>query len=185
MDCQKCGTELSEGDNFCTKCGAPAPTEPAPPQPAKPIMPFNEFQTNIAGVTFNNENGTSRQVIIRLCKVGDLLILKHEPVEQDENAIKVFRMNGDQLGFLPKGYAPEVAYALDQGEAFHVIVEEKTRFAGTDGKMKWGCRIKVTKQSYVDSQRSAINKGCFFWTAIIVGIFIVLIAIIAIIMVSC
>ena len=41
MKCSKCGSELKEGQKFCTKCGTPVlpqPQRPMPPQPGKSVM---------------------------------------------------------------------------------------------------------------------------------------------------
>lgn len=136
------------------------------------------IETAIAGVTHNNDNGTSRQVIIRLCKVNDPLNLKHEAVEQDANAVKVLRGKGDQVGFLSRELAAEIAPLLDQGEIIHAEVVKKTRFAGTDGKMKWGCVIRLTSSKYLKAQQAKKGKGCLIGACIIGGLFLLVLIII-------
>lgn len=135
------------------------------------------FDIHVAGVTFDNENGTSRQVIIRLCKVGDPLILKHVPVDQDANAVQVLRENGDQVGYLPREIATEIAPILDRGESVDAKIVEKTKFAGTDGKMKWGCRIQVTTPEYKEFAAKKTRKtaiGCAIIVLAIIVVFIII-----------
>ena len=64
------------------------------------------FRTHVAGVTHRNSDGTRRQAIIRKCSIGEKVDLVDEPDNKyDPNAIKVCRKNGEQLGYIPAGYA--------------------------------------------------------------------------------
>ncbi|RTK97278.1 MAG: hypothetical protein EKK64_01740 [Neisseriaceae bacterium] len=60
--------------------------------------------TRVVGVTFPNEDGTSRQHIIRdNCYVGQMVDLIHEEDNpRDKNAIKVCTSDGKQIGYIPK-----------------------------------------------------------------------------------
>ncbi len=71
---------------------------------------MESFHTKAVGVTYPNDDGTDRQKIIAKCKVGDRLILQHEPENPyDENAIAVYCRQSSffggskikQIGHLP------------------------------------------------------------------------------------
>jgi hypothetical protein len=65
--------------------------------------PPHHFFTKVAGVTHANDDGSSRQVIIRECRAGESLDLVREPENRyDSGAIKVMRRNGQQLGYIPQ-----------------------------------------------------------------------------------
>lgn len=74
----------------------------------------------VTGVTFKNEDGTSRGDIIReMSKNPDNTItLEREPNNQfDANAIKVFA-NNKQIGYIGKDYASILAGMIDSGRKF-------------------------------------------------------------------
>lgn len=63
--------------------------------------PLELIETRVAGVTFENDNGTSRQEILQRCTPGETIVLEHWPMPEDEYAVKVLRENGEQLGYIP------------------------------------------------------------------------------------
>lgn len=67
-----------------------------------------DFHSKVVGVTFNNDNGTSRQEIIRNCKIGEDVIFKPTPTEKYPDAIGVFNTQGEQLGNLNADLAAEL-----------------------------------------------------------------------------
>jgi len=70
----------------------------------------------VAGVTFPNDDGSERQAIIRRCKSGERLILRHDPDnEYSEFAIQVLRENGEQLGHAPEYLAERICQELESG----------------------------------------------------------------------
>lgn len=65
--------------------------------------------TKLAGTEHANEDGVSRQAILRHCALFEPLRLQHEPTNPyDSNAIAVFRENGQQLGYLPRQMAARI-----------------------------------------------------------------------------
>lgn len=63
------------------------------------------FQTKVAGVSFNNEDGSSRQELLRKMKNDDPVILEREPDNpHDPNAIRVVAQNG-YIGYIPRDLA--------------------------------------------------------------------------------
>ena len=70
----------------------------------------------VAGVTFPNNDGSERQAIIRRCKAGEHLILRHEPDNKySDFAIQVLRENGEQLGYAPEYLAERICQEIEAG----------------------------------------------------------------------
>lgn len=102
-----------------------------------------QFYSKIAGVTFKNDNGTERQSILKKCRSGEKLKLKHIPVKQDKNAVAVFRLNGEQLGNLNRDLAEEISKELDKGKMVKAFISELT--GGTGEHKTIGCNLKIIK----------------------------------------
>ena len=87
----------------------------------------NGFFTKVAGVTFEG-----RQRIVTRCSVGERLILVRDPENQfDKGAIKVMRLNGEQLGFVPAhvsrgGDSSGLAFRMDRGEKYQCRIGSLT-----------------------------------------------------------
>lgn len=84
-----------------------APTNSAPIEKNKLIVE-RDFHTKVVGVTFNNNDGTSRQAIIERCKPGEDIIFKPVPTKEYPDAIGVFNKHGEQLGHLSAELASEI-----------------------------------------------------------------------------
>lgn len=67
-----------------------------------------DFHTKVVGVTFNNDDGSSRQAIIKNSKIGEDIIVKHLPTAEYPDAIGVFNKKGQQLGHLSQSVAAEI-----------------------------------------------------------------------------
>lgn len=111
--------------------------------------PLRTFYSKVAGVTYTNDNGTSRQAILGKCHKGEYLILTHEPVPQDEYAVKVSRENGEQIGWLNQEVAYEIAPRLDRGGRVEAIIAELTGGGGGffSKKQSRGCNIIINRYS--------------------------------------
>jgi hypothetical protein len=69
----------------------------------------SQVVTRVAGVTFNG-----RQAVIARLNVGDTLLLRREPDNPyDRNAICVERPNGQQVGYLNRNLAAQLAPFFD------------------------------------------------------------------------
>jgi hypothetical protein len=80
--------------------------------------------TKVAGVSYSNPNGSSRQQIISGCKAGDRLLLQRESSNpHDANAIRVVRVNGPQIGYLPAEVAAELAPHIDRGIGYEAHID--------------------------------------------------------------
>lgn len=78
----------------------------APGAPSRSIV--RDFNSKVVGVTFGNDDGTSRQEIIKACNPGDDLILKPVPTTEYPDAIGVFTKSGKQLGHINAELAAEL-----------------------------------------------------------------------------
>lgn len=75
--------------------------------PAK-LTIIRDFNTKVVGVTFGNDDGSSRQAIIKNCKAGEDIIFKPVPTAEYPDAIGVFNKRGQQLGHLNAELAAEM-----------------------------------------------------------------------------
>jgi HIRAN domain len=73
--------------------------------------------TKVAGVAYRNEaTGEERQKVIRLLKVGETLQLQADTSNKfDPFALKVTRLNGQQIGFINADLAVELHGRLQAG----------------------------------------------------------------------
>jgi hypothetical protein len=100
------------------------------------------FFTKVAGVTFKG-----RQRVVSRCSVGERLVLVRDPTNRfDKGAIKVMRLNGEQLGFLPAhvsrgGDSSGLAFQMDRGDEFQCRISDLT---GGWGR-KLGVNIEITE----------------------------------------
>ena len=84
---------------------------------------FAHFCTRVAGVTYENRDGSSRQEAIQNCRCYEQVYLEPEPDNPvDSNAIRVVRGNDEQTGYLRADLAGEVANDLQQGWVFVAFV---------------------------------------------------------------
>jgi hypothetical protein len=58
------------------------------------------------------------------CVEGEIIQLRHTPVRQDVNGVSVFRLNGEQLGWIPREYTREIAFLLDRGAEVKAVFEQ-------------------------------------------------------------
>jgi hypothetical protein len=100
------------------------------------------FFTTVAGVTFEG-----RQRIVARCSVGERLVLVRDPNHPvDKGAIKVMRLNGEQLGFVPAhvsrgGDSSGLASRMDRGEKYQCRIGSLTG----GGRKTLGVNIEITE----------------------------------------
>jgi hypothetical protein len=115
------------------------------------------FFTTVAGVTFEG-----RQRIVARCSVGERLILVRDPNHPvDKGAIKVMRLNGQQLGFVPAhvsrgGDSSGLASRMDRGEKYQCRIGSLTG----GGEKSLGVNIEITEDEDFEPspQTSAPSK---------------------------
>lgn len=80
------------------------------------------MKVKITGVTFNNEDGTSRRDIISRMTEHDSICLERDPLNQyDSNAVKVCVFKdgrNQQIGYLPKDIAEQLSPRMRRRETF-------------------------------------------------------------------
>jgi hypothetical protein len=129
------------------------------------------FFTKVAGVSYCNNDGTSRQTIVRRCREGESLLLQREPNNPfDANAVRVLRQSGEQVGYLPAHVVGTgIASDLDEGRTFRVVVDAIT---GRD-KETLGINITITEvddpaQTLSPATQPAGGIAPWLWFAAIV-----------------
>ena len=99
------------------------------------------IEFKVVGVSFDNDNGINRQVLLATLKKTDGIQLVREPRNLfDTNAVKV--MSGEmQLGYVGKQYVTILAPMIDQGRKFMATISELDKYKGT-----YYCKIKVDEE---------------------------------------
>lgn len=118
------------------------------------ITNSEEYKTKIVGVTFKNEDGTSRQEVIESCSEGDALSLEHY-YYKDEDAFKVTNVYGEALGNLKKELTEKLVALYDVGTIEAADVEI-LNITGED-KGTLGVNIKITIEEYIADSSDNIS----------------------------
>ena len=115
------------------------------------ITSAQTFRTALAGVTFSNADGTSRQELVRRLRSSETLRLVREPDNTyDRFAVAVFNSSGAQLGYLPAGDT-RLASHIDGGGPASAAVVAVTGGGGILGRLfkafekTYGCVVEITK----------------------------------------
>lgn len=123
-----------------------------------------KITTKVVGVTFNNEDGSSRQDNIALLSIDDEVNLELF-YYNDEPAYLVTDIYGNGIGVLNKELAAEIYENYDcKGCEFKAWVSDIR--GGEDGK-NYGCSIKIiiydenyeNKNTYTPSRTQAVNPN--------------------------
>ena len=131
----------------------PAQPSPAPARTSAPADPFPSVTFKVAGVTFDNDDGSSRQDILRHIKFRDdpyatpdedILVDFVESDYNGELALEV-TLNGYQVGFVPRPMIRKVKAAMDS----HAwTVDSLSIYGGstddTGEKHSYGCEISLS-----------------------------------------
>jgi hypothetical protein len=104
----------------------------------------DHYIVRVAGVSHQNDDGSSRQEILARCKVPEILELRRQPNHRhDKNAIQVRRQNGEMLGFIPKNEARIMAPELDKGRRYVAVL---TTLDGGYGEKRYrGAGVLIVK----------------------------------------
>lgn len=82
------------------------------------------FRSKLVGVSFLNDNGSSRQDALAGCHPREFLVLRFQPTNRyDPNAIEVLRQDGSQIGHLNKRLAGEITRSLERGEVWGAVIQ--------------------------------------------------------------
>lgn len=104
---------------------------------------MTSYELRVVGVSFDNDNGTSRQEILAQCQSGDTVTLKRSHSKKYPNAIEVWTKHG-QIGHVSSDVAERLAPDMDSG--LKVEAEIKRVTGGTEDKPTRGCIIKVMEK---------------------------------------
>ena len=111
---------------------------------------FEPILTRVAGVTFDNRDGTPRQPFIRRVRKDDRLTLVREPENPyDANAIAVAWHDaaGDvhQVGYVPRALAGVLAPLMDDGVPLTALAvrAQKVPRHGVFARPIWALRMAV------------------------------------------
>ena len=107
---------------------------------------INKYNVKVVGVTFNNTDGKSRQEIIRKCRVGEVVHLIREPKNTfDKNAIAVLTEREEQIGYISKDLAVELAPRFDAREPYAAEIFSLQGGGETEKKerLSYGCNIII------------------------------------------
>lgn len=84
------------------------------------------MRTRVTGVTFTNEDGSSRRAIIESMSEADTICLERDPYNQyDSNAVKVCVAKGGrnlQIGYLDKNLAAQISPKIRRGAQFPTTI---------------------------------------------------------------
>lgn len=85
---------------------------------------FDEhFYSKVRGVTHENPDGSSRQEIIKRCRIGELLELVPEPDNPvDKNALALRRNTREQVGYVSAEIAKELSGDISRGTCWFAMV---------------------------------------------------------------
>ena len=110
---------------------------------------FEVFQTRVAGVSFNNKDGSSRQELLKEMKHDDPVLLEREPDNPyDSNAIRVVAQKGC-IGYIPRDLAKIIVQSgclLQGGRVESVRINDFGYYS---------CRINVCYRSEMSNELKA------------------------------
>ena len=132
---------------------------------------FLPFYSRIAGVSYKNRDGSSRQAIIRRCRIGEPLRFQCEPDNPvDPKPVAILRANGEQVGYLEARTASELHREIASGELIPCYITDLT--GGTRDKPTRGVNIYIggepPPEPSATSEPFTVNlthrsRGCLFY----------------------
>ncbi len=114
---------------------------------------MGEFYTKVAGVTFEG-----RQRYIRHMQVGERLTLERDRYNPyDSNAIKVINARGEQIGFISRDVAAQLAPKMDRGVFCYAVCSAIT---GDNPGDNLGVNIKVIEdeERIINTPQKTLNE---------------------------
>lgn len=119
---------------------------------------LKDITVRVVGVSFNNDDGSSRQEILSTLSNGEALLLEYFEFE-NEPAYAVKTALGEQIGNLPKNLSSDI-YRRFRDCYFAAQVNHMT--GGSDGK-KYGCVIDVyiydREPDFIGTHTASTNAG--------------------------
>lgn len=100
------------------------------------------YHTKVVGVTYKNDDGTSRQENIESSYDGEKLIFREYKYE-GKPAFAVYTQFNEQIGHINKELASDIAAFIDADERQLIMHGEITEITGGEYGEKYGCNIVV------------------------------------------
>lgn len=93
------------------------------------------YTLGLAGESFKNPDGSSRQVEIGRCRAGETVTLIRDPQNQhDANAIMALSRRGVGIGMVARDNAEWLAAIMDKGRPVEARIKEVCQAPGTRSK---------------------------------------------------
>lgn len=100
------------------------------------------FHSKIIGITDPNRDGSDRQAIAAQCRAGERLVVDRELEDSvNPHAIRVSRLSGEQLGYLPRHRLRRIAHRIARGWRYAAVITEL--IGGTPRKPSRGVKLAV------------------------------------------
>ncbi len=100
------------------------------------------YHTKVVGVSYENDDGSSRQEYIEYAYNGESLMFS--PFEYDgKPAYAVYLGNGNQIGNLSASLAGDIYDFIESHEKELIMYGEISEITGGDDGMKYGCNITI------------------------------------------
>lgn len=112
------------------------------------------WHTTVAGISYNNNDGVSRQLIAQNCQAGEHITLSLEANNpHSPDATMLCRSNGEQLGYFKSKIGERVRKALGSGSRYDIYVVEVT--GRTHDKTFFGITLHVFEFHPNDHEEAA------------------------------
>ncbi|MHC5539120.1 HIRAN domain-containing protein [Singulisphaera rosea] len=125
---------------------------------ADTVEKLGRMHSKVAGVTMTNDDGSSRQHLIRrYCRAGQRLVVVREPDNPyDTHAVAIYLARPKaSIGFIGSHISPFLGATIDRGGRVDVTISEVT---GGKGGKYYGANIVIDFTKLPDVKRSWAKK---------------------------
>ena len=107
---------------------------------------FKTYSTEVKGLLHKSPDIKERQKILEKCRIGEKLKLIHSHSLHNADAIKVYRYNGPQIGWLSGDIAEEIAPIIDNSEEIQAKISKITK-SKFPFRRKYSCTVRIAVYS--------------------------------------
>ena len=119
---------------------------------------FQEIKTKVTDVKYKNNNGTSRQDLLKISKKGDQLFLVPYPKDYNETAVKVMSSSlNEQLGWLEGNLSEKMFNEIKNGNEYKAEIAEIIETDEKHKSLECIINIKKIKNHNISSKEKEIN----------------------------
>lgn len=101
---------------------------------------------SVAGVTYENEDGSSRQAILKRMAKEDFVVASLGEFEYDGSPAVAVMLDDERIGSVPKEHLPDVLPLFTQGKKLSTITADIEDFEDEDGKTIYRCDISLSRE---------------------------------------